>query len=212
MEDDRTMGIKSKMTIIQNYLFWKIENKGISSTSLFTVGDRRKIKVGRYSYGRLNVAMWGSEREELRIGEFCSIAPTSRFVLGGGHSLDTFLTFPLKQKFLCTGEAITNGSIVIEDDVWIGDSALIMSGVHIGKGAVVGAGAVVTHDIEPYAIAVGVPAKCVKYRFEQDMIDKLNRIDYSKLTEQIIKNNIELLTKPIKNNQDIEQIANLLAY
>lgn len=56
------------------------------------------------------------------------------------------------------------GTIVIEDDVWIGANAVLTPDVRIGRGAVIGAGAVVTHDIEPYAIAVGVPARVVETR------------------------------------------------
>ena len=54
------------------------------------------------------------------------------------------------------------GGIVIGDRVWIGDRAVILGGVHIGEGAVIGANAVVTHDIPPYAVAAGVPAKVIK--------------------------------------------------
>ena len=59
------------------------------------------------------------------------------------------------------------GDIVIEDDCWIGANAIILGGVHIGKGAIIGAGAVVTKDIPSMAIAVGVPAKVLKYRGAQ---------------------------------------------
>ena len=57
-----------------------------------------------------------------------------------------------------------DASIVVEDDVWIGHGATIMPGVHVGRGAVIGAGAVVKRDIPPYSIAVGIPARIIKYR------------------------------------------------
>lgn len=56
------------------------------------------------------------------------------------------------------------GSIIIEDDVWIGANATILKGVTIGHGAVIGAASVVTSDIPEYAVAVGNPAKVKKYR------------------------------------------------
>jgi len=62
---------------------------------------------------------------------------------------------------------------VIGSDVWIGNNALIVSGIKIGNGAIIGAGAVVSKDIPDYAIAVGVPAKVIRYRFEQSVIDRL---------------------------------------
>ena len=73
--------------------------------------------------------------------------------------------------------------VKINNDVYIGLNAIIMPGVTIGDGAVVGAGAVVTKDVPPYAIVAGVPAKVVKYRFEQPVIDKLLELkwwDYPK--------------------------------
>lgn len=54
--------------------------------------------------------------------------------------------------------------VCIEDDVWIGDNVTILPGVNIGKGSIIGAGAVVTHDIPPYSVAVGIPAKVIKSR------------------------------------------------
>lgn len=67
------------------------------------------------------------------------------------------LKIPPSQRFLST-----KGSIVIEDDVWIGEGAVVMPGVRIGKGAIIGANAVVTKDIQPYTIVAGVPARVVK--------------------------------------------------
>ncbi len=56
------------------------------------------------------------------------------------------------------------GDILIEDDVWIAAGVKIVGGVKIGKGAVIGAGSVVVKDIPPMAVAVGVPAKVIKFR------------------------------------------------
>lgn len=61
-------------------------------------------------------------------------------------------------------QGYTSGKIVIEDDVWIGSHVVITNNVTIGKGSVIGAGAVVTHDIPPYSVAVGVPAKVIRTR------------------------------------------------
>jgi len=61
-------------------------------------------------------------------------------------------------------------------DVWIGHGVTVIAGKKIGTGAVIGSGAVVTKDIPPYAIAVGVPARVVKYRFPKDVIEQLQAI------------------------------------
>ena len=68
---------------------------------------------------------------------------------------DSPLTPPVKRQ-------IYSQPVVIEDDVWIGESVCILPGVKIGKGAVIGAGAVVTHDVESYTVAVGSPARSIK--------------------------------------------------
>jgi acetyltransferase-like isoleucine patch superfamily enzyme len=69
-------------------------------------------------------------------------------------------------------------TIEIGNDVWIGEGAYIMDGVTIGDGAIVAAGAVVVKDIPPYAIVGGVPAKVIKYRFEDQQIKKLLELEW----------------------------------
>ena len=63
----------------------------------------------------------------------------------------------------------------IGSDVWIGTGVTIKSGVTIGDGCFIGAGAVVTHDIPPFSIAVGVPARVIKYRFSKNFIDRIQQ-------------------------------------
>ena len=75
----------------------------------------------------------------------------------------TSLTHDYSAKSIRFAKVISK-SVTIEDDVWIGSNVVIMPGVTIRKGAVIGAGAVVTKDIPEYAIAMGIPAKVVKYR------------------------------------------------
>ena len=66
----------------------------------------------------------------------------------------------------------------IGNDVWIGWDVLIKGGVTIGNGAVIGARSVVTKDVPPYAVVAGVPAKVIKYRFEQEKIDLLQQLQW----------------------------------
>ena len=105
-------------------------------------------------------------------------------------------------------EAWSKGPIVINDDVWLGTNALILSGIEIGQGAVIAAGAVVTNDIPPYAIAAGVPAKVIKYRFNQEMIDKLLQLDLGKMDEKYVQEHLSILTEPI-DTQTLKKLPNL---
>ena len=153
-----------------------------------------KVDVGNYTYGKLNVYEYGKKAPgRLRIGHFCSIAATSKFLLGGEHYLNRLSTYPYKKKLFDIEETVTKGEIVLDDDVWIGESSIILSGVHIHQGAVVAAGAVVTKDVPPYAIVGGNPARIIRYRFEQDIIDAALSIDFSKLTLEFVKEHIDEL-------------------
>ena len=82
-------------------------------------------------------------------------------------------------------------------DVWIGANALIKGGVSIGVGAVIGAGAVVVKDIPPYAIVGGVPAKIIKYRFPDDIIELLLLSKWWELSEDVLKLNADFCMDPL---------------
>ena len=82
-------------------------------------------------------------------------------------------------------------SIVIGNDVWIGARATILEGVTIGDGAVVAAGAIVTKDVPPYAIVAGVPAKILRYRFEEKIRTEIDRVEWWNKDEEWIKNHVE---------------------
>ena len=106
-------------------------------------------------------------------------------------------------------ESVTKGPIIVEDDVWIGFGATILSGVHIGKGAVIAAGAMVVKDVPPYGIVGGVPAKLMRYRFDENIRNKLLQIDFAKLDmNQIKKNKTQILSDVTDEN--IDQICCLL--
>lgn len=94
------------------------------------------------------------------------------FSLNKGHYWKTGSTFATEQMFneyRCVKE-YPDLAVEIGSDVWIGDNAILIGGVHIGDGAVVLAGAVVSKDVPPYAIVGGVPAKVLKYRYDQETI------------------------------------------
>lgn len=108
-------------------------------------------------------------------------------------------------------DATSKGSIIVDDDVWIGYRATIMSGVHIGQGAVVAAGAVVTKDVPPYAIVGGVPARVIKYRFSPEVIEHLLKLDYSKLSDDMIREKIDDLYTSL-DGKSPEEVEKLLAW
>ena len=159
------------------------------------------VKVGKYCYGPIRAIYSGHPNEKLLIGNFCSIGSGTTFILGSEHSYKTFTTFPFKVKCLGEkGEALTKGPIILEDDVWVGEDVMFLSGVKVGKGAVIAARSVVVKDIPPYSIVGGNPAKVIKYRVAQGIIDKLINIDLSKFDKNLVEENLYELYQNIDEN------------
>ena len=180
------MWIKTKYDLLKNRKKWRRRN-GHNETRAVNVFPAELVTVGKKTYGDLYVLAFDSS-SRLTIGNFVSIAPNVAFMLSADHFLDHISTYPFKAKSDEQAlEGLSKGDITVDDDVWIGYGAVILSGVHIGQGAGVAAGAVVTKDVPPYAIAGGVPAKVMKYRFSDDLIAELMKVDFSRLDEAMIK-------------------------
>lgn len=169
----------------------KFRNNDYTPMNIFDVD---LFETGSYSYGELNIVTF-NKNAKLIIGSFVSIAQNVYFLLSTEHYLNHISTYPFKVKITkeLECESFGKGDIVVKDDAWIGFGSLIMSGVTIGQGAVVAAGSVVTKDVPPYAIVGGVPAKVIKYRFDEKTIKELLKVDYSKLTKEDIENHISEL-------------------
>lgn len=89
--------------------------------------------------------------------------------------------------------------VVIKNDVWIGAHSIIMPGVTIGNGAIVGAGAVVTKNVPDYAIVAGVPAKVIKYRFKNEVIEELLKLRWWDWRRRVIARHIPLFQHPLSD-------------
>jgi virginiamycin A acetyltransferase len=119
------------------------------------------------------------------VGKFCSIGPN--LLCGWGiHPLKGISTSPVFYSTTTpTGFSLSSIDkiqerlpIIIGNDVFIGANVTILDGVTIGNGAVIGAGAVVSKNIPPYAIAIGVPITIISYRFSEENIEKLEKIEW----------------------------------
>lgn len=167
-----------------------------------------KVTVGKYSYGPLNITYFGNENEKLVIGNYCSISSGVKFILGGEHHPEFLMNYPFKLFNLPNNDVDdrrTKGTILVGDDVWIGTDSLILSGVTIGQGAIIAAGSVISKNVPPYSICS--TNRIIKYRFSQDIIDKLVKIDFSILDLEFVKNNIELFY-----SKNIDEILNSLTF
>ena len=148
----------------------------------------RKFR-GIYFKLKLNKCGWGTTIDKfvtikfgknLSIGEYCSLNSFIHIWAGkagvkigdrvmiASHVAISSLTHNYETDNMCFAPAIDK-PITINDDVWIGAHSIIMPGVTLGKGAVIGAGSVVTRNIPEYAVAMGVPAKVIKFRFSTNL-------------------------------------------
>lgn len=158
------------------------------------------INIGAFTYGHevMNLQVY-DDGFSLNIGKFCRLAKSVTFMIGGGKSTateDMASVYPFgliyKEQFGDGGEIYyppdhKYGSINIGCDVFIGYETLVMSGVTIGHGAKIGARSLVIHDVPPYTTVGGVPAKVIKKRFSQEIIDVLLEIGWWDLPNEIIR-------------------------
>jgi carbonic anhydrase/acetyltransferase-like protein (isoleucine patch superfamily) len=147
--------------------------------------------VGRWTYlGDQALAI------NCEIGAFCSIA--AKAVIGGGNhpTRDYVTTSPLFYGTIHNPWGIFPGSMQrdtelprtrIGNDVWIGYSAIVLPGKRVGDGAIIAAGAVVTHDVEPYEIVAGVPARSIRTRFDPDDVEWLLSIGWWNWPDERLK-------------------------
>lgn len=150
-------------------------------------------ELGKHTYTGQNTII-----EFTQIGNFCSIswnvtigAAQHDYNRVTSHEMlyskwHEFIEEPIYSPF--------EKNVSVGNDVWIGANSIILRGVKVGDGAVIGAGAVVTKDIPDYGIAIGIPAKVVKYRFDKKTINILKKVRWWDFPTEIIKKNLALLS------------------
>ena len=149
--------------------------------------------IGKQSYSSPDLYI--ANPRETEIGSFVSIGTGVR-IGHGTHPFNYLTTSPylyldwLKYK---TPEMPSHREweqlepVHIGNDVWIGDGTWIKNGITIGNGAIIGAKSVVTHDVPPYAIVCGNPAKILRYRFSTEIIMQLQNLQWWSLPDEVIK-------------------------
>ena len=138
-----------------------------------------EVEMGDYSY-----VVHDAQITYATIGKFCSIASHTR-INPGNHPLErvalSHVTYRASAYGLGADEAgffdwRRSHRVTLGDDVWLGHGVIVLPGVGIGTGAAIGAGAVVTKDVPPFAVAVGNPARVIRFRFPEEIRAALLRI------------------------------------
>ncbi len=176
-----------------------IDSKVDKTAAIQHHANVRYSKIGRYTYVSANSSVIHAE-----IGNFCSIAANVG-IGGGAHDINAVSTSPVFNK----GRNIFGANLgnvefspfkttTIGNDVWIGNRALVLQGVNIGDGAIVGAGSVVTKDVEPYTIVAGNPAKVIRKRFDDETIEKLQKLQWWNMLDEELKKYGDCFDSPEK--------------
>lgn len=177
-------------------LFVKIDNRSRISRKAKVYGHVQVTNstMGDYSYIGRNSRLIHAD-----VGKFCSISRQCAIGMGT-HTLDKLSTSPIfteqhngtTHSWVKTSTVVPFKRTTIGNDVWIGQRVMIMGGVKVGDGAVIGAGAIVTKDVPPYGVVAGVPAKVIRYRFNQEQIDEILKSPWWNFPDETLKEHIEL--------------------
>ncbi|MFU2316642.1 CatB-related O-acetyltransferase [Rahnella sp. PCH160] len=160
-------------------------------------------KIGDHTYG--NPKILEAKYASLTIGKFCSIADDVIIILAN-HKVDLVTTYPFatlkkfwpSMKSLNLNDHYSNGDVTIGNDVWIGHSVKIMSGVTIGNGVVIAANSVVTKNIPDYGMVGGTPAKIIRYRFNEEVVNQLMLIEWWDWEDEKIDEALPYMMKDIQ--------------
>lgn len=155
------------------------------AVTIGTANIGKNVRIGRNSF--LNE---GIIREHTTIGRYCSIG--RKVTIAAPHHPLNFMTTHLALLAMSDQGAPNPDAqenlreTIIGNDVWIGDNVFIKRGVRISDGAVIGASAVVTKDVPPYAIMAGVPARLLRYRFDEATRQRLLAAAWWRLPEEFL--------------------------
>ncbi len=178
----------------------------------------KNIIVGEFSY----IADSDFERhvthfydfigDKLIIGKFCQIASGVEFIMNGAnHQMNSITTYPFYtlENWHMSQPELNNlpikGDTIIGNDVWIGQNAVILPGVNISDGAIIGANSVVGCNVKPYRIIIGNPAREIRKRFDDELINLLLKFKWWDKSIQEINSLIPVLTCP-----DLERVKNYI--
>lgn len=211
---------------MKQYLINIVKNIFIKNNSIISLWDNSSVidrrarlhhmvkiqdsEIGAYTYvgNFTNV-------KRATIGKYCSIAQGCKVGLEI-HTTDTISSSPIftlnhngtGYNWADRDYYVSLERTYVGNDVWMGTDVIIKGGVHIGDGAVLAGGAVVTKDVPDYAIVGGAPARIIKYRFSEDVIEYLLKIKWWDWPEEKLKKHLDYFQKRNITLEDLKQLTN----
>ena len=181
------------------------------TATVYSASDVYYSTIGRYSYVGCDCKVIRTD-----VGNFCSIS--NHVVIGvDEHPLAWASTSPVFQGIKNSGSAVRfadfplpqTARTKIGHDVWIGEGAAVKAGVAIGNGAVVGSGAVDPKDVPDYAIFGGVPARIIRYRFDEQTITALNETAWWNLSDDQLHQVGQYIREPKEFINQVKQLKEI---
>ncbi|TRO55476.1 CatB-related O-acetyltransferase [Candidatus Bathyarchaeota archaeon] len=146
----------------------------------------QRYKMGHHTYGVegkggimfIRDQSYPERNGTFEIGNYCSVAPNIKIYLGVYHRMDWISMYPFPETCWAQGHPTNGGNVKIGNDVWICDGVTIMGGVTIGDGAVIACNSHVVKDVEPFSLHGGNPNRFIKWRFPEEIREKLLKLKW----------------------------------
>lgn len=193
---------------ISPFSLWDKTSRFTPYTHILSGAKLCDVQVGKYSRIGVNCQISNST-----IGNFTAIGKDTVITVGQ-HPTNYLTSHSIFYKkgnwgwhddWIAPIDFHSDKRVNIGNDVWIGRQCIILDGVTIGDGAIVATGAVVTKDVPPFAIVGGVPAKVIKFKFSQEIIDRLEEIQWWDLPDEKITEVIDLFHTKNPSLEDINK-------
>ena len=158
-----------------------------------------KVKIGYATTLGYNNVLAG----EITIGKYCQFGADVA-LHATNHPISSMTTYINNNLFQGELKGLKEeNEIVIGNDVWIGHGVIIVGNINIGNGAILAAGSVITKDVPPYTIVGGVPAKIIKKRFSNQIIQEIETLKWWDLSEVELEKIKPLFFKNFKTADSI---------